>query len=366
MKYSGLNKHIVAILTVGLFNCLFSPVYSQPMNESLSEKKQVHKSIIKNKLDYYTSRFKDIHFIHFDGGDDWKTELVTVLTLLGDNAVALDYEHPEDLQEDLMYVTIERLKYMLENDGFSSTLFRVGDKSTLREANLCVVTLNPDILISDDSTSLRYMLNYSHDIINKIHPTRYIDSQNFIKYSLDHEIAHCLNSFLFGGAPVTFEVLGGEYNQRLRESVADAFAFIMHLKENGKLTGFARNMVHIRALSVFNNDLSHNTLETLLKILSLNINKIQAMNVREVMSFSFHMANETIGRYSDFRNKHALEMQAIKALGYDVSESEEKIKDLEKVITDPLKTERLVEYARYFYMQLFTDTVIDLKSIRLD
>ena len=364
MKYSQFNKYINTTLTIAVFYCLFSSAYSQPINSNLTANIQPHQNIINDKLNYYNNMFKDIQFIHLDGGNDWHAELDAVFKLLDDNAVALDYEHPKELQQDLVHVTIERLKYLVENNGISSTLFRVGDKSKIKKSNLCIVTLNPEILITHDSTPLQYMLNYTDTIIKKIHPSKYIDSQSFIKYSLDHEVFHCLNSLLIGGAPITFEVLGGEYNQMLRESAADAFSFILHLKENGKLTSFARNMVHIRALSIFNNDPNHNTLEILLKIIRLDIDKIKLMNVMDVISLSINIANETVGSYSDFRNQYALELQARRVLGNEILESEEKLKYLEKINADSLKVEMLIEYARYFYMKLFTDSIIDLEFIR--
>ena len=126
MKYSKFSKYIYTTLSIAVFYCLFSPAYSQPMKVNLNENLQLHQNIIKNKLDFYNNRFKDIKFIHLDGGDDWKAELELVLKQLAGNAVALDYEHPKELQQDLMSVTIERLKYMLENAEMSSTLFRVG------------------------------------------------------------------------------------------------------------------------------------------------------------------------------------------------------------------------------------------------
>lgn len=336
------------------------------MSVNLNKNIQSHRNIIKNKLDFYNNTFKDIHFIHLDGGDDWQTELDTVLKFLDDNPIALDYKHPKELQQDLIFATIKRLKFMLENAAMSSTLFRVGDKSTIQQSNLCVVSLNPVTLILDESEPLRYMLDYSDERVKKINPSRYIDAKNFIKYSFDHEVFHCLDSFLYGGAPMTFEILGGEYNQVRRESAADAFALIMHLKMNGKLTNFARNMTHIRALSLYNNCANHNTFNTMLKTLRLDTNQFKAMSIMEIISLSKQVANETIGTYTDFKNQYALDLRAIKHFNNELLLSEDKLNDLEKIITEQSKLDFLIERSRYFYKHLFTNTIIDLESIQLD
>ena len=178
MDYSKFNKYIFTTLSIVVFYSLFSPAYSESMKENLNDNIRLHQNIIKNKLEYYNEKFKDIKFIHLDGGDDWQNELDTTLKLLGDNAIALDYEHPKELQSDLMYVTIKRLKKMLEYDGISSTLFRVGDKNSVKQGKLCITTLNPKILINSNSAPLRFMLNYSDNIIKKIHPSKYIDSNH--------------------------------------------------------------------------------------------------------------------------------------------------------------------------------------------
>ena len=319
-------------------------------------------TIIKSKFNFYNDTFKDIQFMHMDGGIGWQDKLNSILNLLKNNAVALDYEHPQDLRQDLIYVSIERLKYMVKNDEISSTLFRVNNKKIIPRGNLCIISLNPEIIGTDDIGSIRYMLDYSDKLINKIHPSKYIDAQNFIKYSVDHEIFHCLNSFLYGGAPMTHELMGGEYNQIIRESAADAFALSMHLKKKEKVTSFARNIVHIRALSIFNNAPEHNTFNTVSKVLKFDINQLKKMNVMEIISLSMRLASETVGTYHEFINQQALELRAEKDLSLENSRSKESLKELVNIIPEQSKVKRMVNNSRYYYKQLFTDTVIDLEA----
>lgn len=320
--------------------------------------------IIKNKLNFYNDKFKDIQFIHLDGGDDWKEELGNILKLLGKNPVALDYEHPKELRHKLMYVTIKRMQLILEGDIVSSTLFRVNDKDVNQRTNLCVVSLNPQVVSKDDFESMRYMLDYTDKIINKIHPSRYLDTHDYLNFLLDHEFYHCLDSFLFGGSPIVHKRLGGEYNKFRRESAADAFALIMYLKKYGALNDFARNILHIRSLSMLNNP-SHHTTKTMIKVANINIESLSKMKFNDVIIFSKRLADITVGSYSDFIDQQANELMAIKYLGYNAFRNENMLNELDDVTVDLSSVENLVKYYQFFYMKLFTNDKIDYKSIEL-
>lgn len=362
-KYDGYICIVVLIITL-YFN-IPSLVYSQSKSEGVIDIKHKIQDAIDTKIRFYNNKFKKILFVHLKGGASWTEELNSVLEQLGENAVALDYEHPKTLQNDLMYVTIERIKFMLENDGFSSTLFRVGENSTLKYKNMCVVTLNPETL-SNNADALRYMLDYSDEQFKEIHPSRYLETIDFINFSIDHEAFHCLNSYLYGGSPITFETLGGEYNQLKRESAADAFALSMHIKKYRVHTNFSRNFLHFRSLSLVNDSLDHNTLRTVLKVMKIKNENLYKMNIEEIISLSKRIADETVGTYNDFKKQHALELKVLNKLGYENMLSKEQLEELERVAVDPLKVEQLLKQSLYFYQQLFSNTLINLKSYSID
>jgi hypothetical protein len=365
MKRFHTKIFIASVIAIAIFFAPSSLVHTQPTATNSAELSQQHKTIIKNKISFYNNRFKDIQFMLLDGGSDWQAELHAVMSLLGDNSVALDYEHPQELRQDVMDVTITRLRLMLENDIISSTLIQTNQKSTSNRAKLCIVSLNPEVAVANNTEATRYMLNYDDELIEKVNPSRHLDTRNHLSFLLDHEFFHCLDSFLFGGVPMTHEILGGEYNQFRRESAADAYALSMHLRKNGKITNFARNIVHIRALSMFNNSPSHHTFETLGETIRLDINRLIAMNIIDIITLSKTTMNKTIGNYSDYRNQQAAELRAARALGLEPILSEEAFGELEKINIDPSWIQLLVEHYLYFYKQLFTDHVINLEVTRL-
>jgi hypothetical protein len=352
---------VISIIVIAILYDQYSLVHSQSPLTNTTELTQQHKVIINNKISLYNNRFKDIQFALLGGGDDWQAELQGALDLLGKNPVALDYQHPQELRQDLMDVTIKRLALMLENDIISSTLIRTDQESTGKQANLCFVTLNPEVVVANKTEATRYMLNYDDELISKVNSSRHLDTHDHLSFLLDHEFFHCLDSFLYGGVPMTHEMLGGEYNRFRRESAADAYALSMHLRKNGKITNFARNIIHIRALSMFNNSPSHHTFETLGETIRLDINRLKAMNIMEIISLSKNTMNKTVGSYPDYRNQQAAELVAARALGLEPILSKEALGELEKENIDTSRVQLLVEHYLYFYKQLFTDTINNLE-----
>jgi hypothetical protein len=365
MKRIHIKIFIVSVIAIAILYGQSSFVQTQSTSTNTAELTQQHKTIINNTISFYNNRFKDIQFILLDGGSDWQAELHAVMGLLGDNPVALDYEHPQELRQDVMDVTITRLGLMLENDIISSTLIRTDQESTGKQANLCFVTLNPEIVVVNNTEATRYMLNYDDELMSKVNSSRHLDTRDHLSFLLDHEFFHCIDSFLYGGVPMTHEILGGEYNRFRRESAADAYALSMHLRKNGKITNFARNIIHIRALSMFNNSPSHHTFETLGVIIRLDIDRLTAMNIMEIISLSKNTMNKTVGSYSDYRNQQAAELVAARALGLEPILSKEALGELENVNVDTSWAQLLIEHYLYFYKQLFTDTANNLEVTRL-
>lgn len=365
MKRFHIKIFIVTVNAIAISFAQSTLVYSQSHATNTTELSLQHKAIINNKIRFYNNKFKDIQFILLDGGSDWQADLHAFMSLLGDNPVALDYEHPQDLRQDVLDVTIKRLGLMLENDITSSTLIQTDQENTGKQANLCFVTLNPEVVVANNIEATRYMLNYDDELMSKVNSSRHLDTRDHLSFLLDHEFFHCIDSFLYGGVPMTHEILGGEYNRFRRESAADAYALSMHLRKNGKITNFARNIIHIRALSMFNNSPSHHTFETLGETIRLDIHRLIAMNIMAVISLSKNTMNKTVGSYSDFRNQQAAELVAARALGLEPILSKEALAELEKVTIDTSWVQLLVEHYLYFYKQLFTDTVNNLEATQL-
>ena len=327
---------------------------------SMSSKPAELGKIIKQKIEYYNKTYPEIHFVHVDGGDDWHGDLLAIITMLGTSPDALDYQHPPDLRETLMNVTMERLRIMLQADVVSATLFRVGQESILKRPNLCVITLNPNEFVSSDYQATRYMLDLDDDVMKKVHPARYLDHIHHLMFTLDHEAFHCLDSYFNGGSPQTEKELGGEYNLFRRESVADAYAMAFHIREHGDVTPYARNIAHARALWLFTDSPNRCTFETLREVISYDDKVIRSVPVKDLISLATHVRNKTVGNYDAYVAQRVAAIHAAMELGRDIAFYGEQWEKASEKQANPALVKHLINRYEYYYAKLFTDDPIPM------
>jgi hypothetical protein len=318
--------------------------------------------IIQNRINYYNNKYPDIHFVHLAGGKDWPSELIAIITMLGSQVSAMDYQHPPKLREDVMEASLERLRRMLKYDIVSATLFSVGQDSIFERPQLCVITLNPEAFVASDREATQYMLDVSDEVIEKIHPSRYLDHKDHLEFTLDHEAYHCLDSHYHGGVPMTQETLGGEYHLFRRESVADAYAMAKHIKSRRKVTAYARNMVHYRALWMFTDSPNRCTFETIREVLKYPPGTLVNMSDAELRELAVELRDKAVRPYDGYVRQRTAAVKAAKILGLDPVLYGDQWCDCEKMETEPELVAFLVNRYRYYYDQLFTNNVVPLEA----
>ena len=320
------------------------------------------RKVIKKKIDYYNSTYPDILFVQVDGGVKQHGDLKAIKGMLGTGADALDYQHPADLREMLMDATMERLRIMLERDAVSATLFKVGESSTIDRTNLCIITLNPVEYVANDYYATRYMLDLSDAEMKKVHPARYLDHIHHLQYTVDHEAFHCLDSVFNGGVPQTYEKWGGEYNMFRRESIADAYAMVMHIREHGDVTRYAQNMAHIRALWLYADSPNRCTFETVREVLRYDDKVIRSVTVKDLIGLVTHIRDRSVGDYQTFVAQHAATVEAARQMDIDISFYGQQWQEMQSIKTNPALVKYLLNRYKFYYAKLFTDEPIPLEA----
>jgi hypothetical protein len=314
--------------------------------------------VLLKRLKLYQQAFPHIKFIHAWGGDNWKQEYSRIATLLGEKPDALDYEHPPEFSNDLMVVTMDRLTQMLRHNAISETLFRADKKSALKGSLVCVITIDPGDITGDVLAPTRYMLSLPDSVLEKIHPTRLLGPRNFLLFAIDHEIYHCLDSALFGGAPMTKNTYGGEYNEHVRENGADAFALAMYRRRGDWHSQFAQNIMLFRSLWFLHGGPCYHTYRALRAVQATPLDKLRNMSLKELVRFTDRVRNEASGTYETFLDQQAVALQAAEQLGYEPSDYGPMWVDLSQIKTD---SQQVSETARYYlglYNRLFDDSPI--------
>ena len=318
--------------------------------------------ILRERLALYGQAFPGIRFIHATGGTQWQEEYARIASLIGTQPDALDYEHPAESSNDLMIVTMNRLAMMLHQNAISETLFRSDRKGPLKGSLACVITLDPNGLVSDPLAATSYMLGLPDSTLAKIHPDRQLDLRDFLLFAIDHEVYHCLESAFIGGAPMTNKTYGGEYNEYRRELGADAFALAMHRRLPERSSTFAHNIMLVRSLWFLNGGPCFRTYRSLRAIQAIPLNKLQRKPIKELVVLADKVRNETSEGYEDFLDHQAVALQAAEKLGYSPAEFGPGWADLAQRKTD---SQQVTDTARYYlemYGRLFDDEPIGFPS----
>jgi len=320
------------------------------------------RSIIDDRITFYNGQFRELQFVHVDGGKDWPNDMVAVITMLGDGADALDYEHPANLRAPLLEVSLERLRQFMRGDVVSATTFRIGTGSPIKRPNLCVITLNPDAYFTSDYETTRYMFDLPPGTMGRVHHARYLDHIRHLEFALDHEAFHCLDSYLYGGTPRTHEEFGGEYNEFRRESIADAFAMAMHLKLHGRITRYARNIALARVLWMFSGTPNSDTFDTIRELLRYNPRVLHDTAIEEIFELAAHLRDKTVGDYNSYLVHRASTLTAARLLGKPPGQFGQVWEKIAARKTSAAHVQFLVNRYRYYHSQLFTDTPIPLEA----
>jgi len=314
-----------------------------------------HRGIIDRRIEAYNRAFGEVRFVHFNGGEEWHGEAVALATALGSDADPIDYQHPGVLRTELMHVTLERVVHMLRTSTISATTFRLSAGNPFGRPYLCVVTMNPQDLVRDEFAATRAFLGASKETMRRVNPTRYLDHDSHLTFALDHEVFHCLDSIRYGGAPRSFDGLHAAYARLMRESAADVFALAMHLRTHERVTRYARNVTHIRALAPFMGDPDRGTFEALREILGIDSHELAGMRVQQIVEIAHTASARVVGTYDDFISCRAAAYHATRAMGLEPGVSTAVTKQLAQLPLDPAHVARLADRYRYFYAQLFTD-----------
>ncbi len=329
--------------------------------QTISEEEKAE--IISERFRFYNKNFPQISFAHVSGGAEWRDDFTAIATLLGEHPISLDYQHPSELAKDVMLVNLQRLVFMLENNIVSASLYRADKGSSLQRKPLCVITLNPDSYISNSLEATAYMLDLPDEILQKIHPSRLLDPADHIRFTIDHEAYHCLDSYILGGAPITHKKFGGNYNFFRRESGADAYALAMHRRRSNGTSHYARNITHIRSLWLFTDGPNWCTYESMREIYQMPVQTLKEKTIREVFNLASTIRDDKAGDYNFYIKQRASAFRAAKALGYPVNLYGSQWQGIENIKTDPARANYKINQYKYYYKHLFTDEPIEFRPI---
>lgn len=338
-----------------------APAISIPTANKTSTVEDV-REVIASKIDFYNKQFPSIHFMHLEGGAGWREDMAELLVILGSAADNIDYVHPSNLQDELLYVVLVRIKQFLQEDVISSSAFRVDNKGKPNRPNVCVITLNPLTVLRDDKEATRYMLEMSVDAMAKVHPSRYLDHRDLLGFAIDHEAYHCLDSYHYGGIPQTKDPILAEYKNFKRESAADAYAMAMHVKQHGSITPYARNLVLVRALGVLYDTPSHYTFDTVREVLRIDPAYMSSRSTQGILELSRQIRDQTVGSYDGYIQHRAAVLNVTRRLAHDSNVDDAHPKEIQLTTPEESLAKVLMNRYQHYYGELFSDQPMQIEE----
>ena len=320
------------------------------------EKNTASQALLDKKLAYYRHLYPEISFLQLKGGSETVADMMALDLTLGYQPSNMDYEHPPEARDDLVFVSVWRIMRMLQSRTPSSSLFKA-DTPLGWQQHVCVLTINPDEIAADSLRATRYLLDLPSKILKKIPKQMQLSSADYLEFVVDHEVYHCLQSMYVGPQKMSDKELWAEYNTFIEEKGADAYALGMHIKTQGEGSSFVRNIQRIRGMSLYNADPDHLTYMAMEQVEKIPAENIVAMSGNEILEMANRIKASFCIGYDKYTLYLASAVQAMKEIGVGMSALEELQKNVKGIQADPVQVKELVKNSRRCLAELSGNNV---------
>ncbi len=246
----------------------------------------------------YGETYPEVHFVHLENATDLPF-VDDFFSSLGDGAKNIDYEHPTEARQTLLEAQAERIRLLLNNRMPSATLFKTGSGSRYERPYVCVVTLDETVFSGEPLAATRF---FADDM--EINAAARLENEEALAFSFEHEIFHCLDSYLNGALfRMTSSEMVSSYDHLRAEQRADYFAALALRSRSGTSDRFISNLAMFRTLSLVTWDLSHYTAPALLDALAPDQKMLRNMDLRSRVQFVLQRAKDVVmseEQYWDF------------------------------------------------------------------
>jgi len=222
--------------------------------------------LIDKQITLYRAAYPEIEFKLLYKMADF--DLLMPLThSLGEGLSNVDYEHQGDLRITLVEAQEYRIAFQLANGNATATLFKTPNARITDKPYSCLITLSIPLLDEAASAATQFMYGIEDDTFNSIPESYYIDNQDFLAYSIDHEVFHCIDAYVNGSLyPRTLDPLKACLDRTRAEQRTEIFAAMAHLSRQPNGIRFLKNLATARTVSLLSGDVEHYTSEVLYKL----------------------------------------------------------------------------------------------------
>lgn len=247
---------------------------------------QATAQLIDDRISLYKKAYPQIEFKLLHSKADFD-QLLPLTSSLGKDLSNVDYEHPDSTRVGLIEAQEYRIALQLDIGSGTATLFKTPNARITNKPYTCLVTLNISLL--DDAA------------LSSLSEPYLIDNKDFLVYSIDHEVFHCVdaysNGFLFA---MTQDPVKSSLDRSRAELRAEIFAAIAHLSRQPNGKRFLLNQAIARTLSLLSGDVEHYTSDVLIMLVESS-EQNDTHDIKALVKKSMRLADDHAVSYAEYK-----------------------------------------------------------------
>ena len=261
---------------------------------------QPNSQLIGERLTIYKVAYPEIEFVLLTSTEDLD-QLIPLTGSLGKDLSNVDYEHPESARIMLVEAQKYRIALQLKKGNGTATLFKTPNARITKKPYTCLITLNIPLLDESALAASRFMYDMDDAALSSISESYLIDNKDFLVYSFDHEMFHCVdaysNGFLFA---MTQDPVKSSLDRSRAELRAEIFAAIAHLSRQPNGKRFLLNQAIARTLSLLSGDLEHYTSDVLIMLVESS-EQNDTHDIKALVKKSMRLADDHAVSYAEYK-----------------------------------------------------------------
>ena len=309
--------HAVEYIVSGLFSgCIRVVIACLLLLTATNLYAHSSRDIVSQRIAVYSQEYPEIAFVVLY---DMKTyrRLLPLEKSLGATVRNMDYQHPLNLRATLVEAQEYRIRRMLENGMGSATLFSTPDAVFTRKPFTCVLTWFDMPLEKDPLAASRFIYNLDEQMLRAMPESRRINNMDFLMFSIDHEVFHCIDSYVNGYSfPSTSDNIEACCSRAKAELRADTFAALSHLSRHPDRKTFLINLGNARTLNLLNWDLEHYTGYMFSEVVAMD-DMDPRVDIKTLVHKAMHLAEQLAPFYRGHRQFLATVWAALQTLSTD-------------------------------------------------
>lgn len=261
---------------------------------------QPNSQFIGERLTVYKVAYPEIDFVLLTSTEDLD-QLIPLTGSLGKDLSNVDYEHPESARITLVEAQEYRIGLQLDIGNATATLFKTPNARITKKPYTCLITLNIPLLDQSALAASRFMYDMDDAALSSLSESYLIDNKDFLVYSFDHEMFHCVdaysNGFLFA---MTQDPVKSSLDRSRAELRAEIFAAFAHLSRQPNGKRFLLNQATARTLSLLSGDVEHYTSDLLIMLVESS-EQNDTHDIKALVKKSMHLADDHAVSYAEYK-----------------------------------------------------------------